>query len=91
MHPVILPGTFFPEPVDILEHLFYNNYAAREFIGVPCRIFFRSLKIEYFGEGAESFSPAHRPGVLPANGPDALAGRNVPVFFRERRHSFREN
>ncbi|TRZ47090.1 hypothetical protein D4S03_11510 [bacterium] len=27
-------------------------------------------------------SSRQRPGVLPANGPDALSGRNVPVSFR---------
>ncbi len=30
-----------------LAHLCYNNRATRAFVGNPCRIFFRTLKIEY--------------------------------------------
>jgi hypothetical protein len=39
--------------VNKVEHMFYNNCAARVFVGDPCRFFFRTLTSEDSEEGAD--------------------------------------
>ncbi|MFA5873680.1 MAG: hypothetical protein WC832_06915, partial [Anaerolineales bacterium] len=52
--------------LDKLEHLFYNNCAARVFVGNPSLLFFRTLTSEYSEGGRHQ----------------ASFRRTVPVFFR---------